>query len=93
MFKICECTLRASARVQGAVIACRLESRADAAPSSGMLGIVVWMVRLAGSYTKSQMGSARLVGVVLLGMEASDSRSNTLRGDVETSRGRCNGPS
>ena len=74
-------------------MACGLESHADAAPSSGMLGIVVCTVRLAGLYTKSQMGSARLVGVVLLGMEASDRRSNTLRGDVDTSRGRCKGPS
>ena len=78
MFRICECTLRASARVQGASLAGAPESRVDTPPSSGMLGIVLCTLRLAWLYTKSHMGSELFVGVVLLGIEASHSRSNTL---------------
>lgn len=86
MFRIWEWTLKASMRVQGWV-------GDSSVPGSGMLGIVVWIVRRTGSKTRSQIGWVLAVEAVLLGLAASQRRSETLLGDVLAMRGRCRGPS
>lgn len=47
VFMIWECTLSASMRVQEASF--ELRPSAAGVPGSGMLGMVVWMVRFEGS--------------------------------------------
>lgn len=54
--RTCECTFRASTRVQEGPLAEPLEMvkpSAPAVPGSGMLGIPLWTVRLSGSYIRS----------------------------------------
>lgn len=89
VFRICEWTLNASTRVQSG--AEDLSSGA-ADPGSGILGIVVCIVKRTGSYTRSQIGWLLAVDAVLFGLAASQRRSDTLLGDVLARRGRCRGP-
>lgn len=90
VLRICEYTFNASILGQGAVSSVLLSI--VEVPSSGIFGIVVWMVSLVGSNTKSPIGCELCVEAVLLGSEASQSLADTLSGEVDINRGRCKGP-